>query len=156
MQTIYKIVASNPEYFIWAFGVVNVLWVIFVYFNKQSHDKAMERLKHNYKVKEIEVLPLIQKLQELEALAGEAIEIAISYRPVEEKRCHRSRIYVELDRYAGQLSKYQPLKQAIKDLNQYCAIMAEENPHESCRQDILAFYQVLIDESEKVKRDIMA
>ena len=45
MTAIYEAIQGNPEYFAWAFGVVNVLWVLFVYFNKQSHDRAMARLQ---------------------------------------------------------------------------------------------------------------
>lgn len=45
MSAIYDAIQESPEYFAWAFGVVNVLWVLFVYFNKQSHDRAMARLK---------------------------------------------------------------------------------------------------------------
>src|SRR5690554_3093370 len=45
MSAIYAAIQENPEYFAWAFGVVNVLWGFFVYFNKQSHDRAMARLK---------------------------------------------------------------------------------------------------------------
>lgn len=45
MSAIYEVIQENPEYFAWAFGVVNVLWGLFVYFNKQSHDRAMARLK---------------------------------------------------------------------------------------------------------------
>lgn len=45
MSAIYEVIQENPDYFAWAFGVVNVLWGLFVYFNKQSHDRAMARLK---------------------------------------------------------------------------------------------------------------
>lgn len=47
MSAIYAAIQENPEYFAWAFGVVNVLWGLFVYFNKQSHDRAMARLKND-------------------------------------------------------------------------------------------------------------
>lgn len=122
MDSIYNIVRSNPEFFTWIVGVINVLWGVFLYFNKQSHDKKMEILKYDLKIKEIETLPLIKKLQGLEELAGEAKEIAISYRSTEQKREHHSRIYEKIDKLAGQLSKYRPLRQAIRDLNHYCAI----------------------------------
>lgn len=47
MKTIYEIIQQNPEFFAWVFAVVNVLWGLFTYFNKQSHDKALVNLKHN-------------------------------------------------------------------------------------------------------------
>ena len=46
METIYSVIQENPDYFAWVFGVVNVLWGLFAYFNKQSHDKALAKLKH--------------------------------------------------------------------------------------------------------------
>ncbi|ENB2089763.1 hypothetical protein [Vibrio alginolyticus] len=46
MESVYNVIQENPDYFAWVFGVVNVLWGLFVYFNKQSHDKALENLKH--------------------------------------------------------------------------------------------------------------
>ena len=50
MQSIYAIIQANPAYFVWAFGVVNVLWGLFAYFNKQSHDKALANLTHTLKL----------------------------------------------------------------------------------------------------------
>jgi hypothetical protein len=156
MEEIYKIVENNPEIFTWVFGLATFLWGAFLYFNKQSHNKAMAKLQHDLKIKEIAALPLIKKLQELEELAGEAKEIATSYRFTEQKKEHRSNIYGKLDMLSGQLSKYRPLMQAIRDLNQHCAIMAEDNPHESCREEVLEYYQALLRESENVKRSIEA
>ncbi|MEZ9860526.1 hypothetical protein AB4381_18855 [Vibrio splendidus] len=46
METIYSIIQDNPDYFAWVFSVVNVFWGLFAYFNKQSHDKALAKLKH--------------------------------------------------------------------------------------------------------------
>ena len=46
MTEIYKAIQENPEFFAWVFGIVNVLWGLFTYFNKQSHDKALANLKH--------------------------------------------------------------------------------------------------------------
>ena len=48
METIYKIISENPGYFAWAFGIVNVLWAGFIYFNKKRHDRELESLKHSY------------------------------------------------------------------------------------------------------------
>ncbi len=47
MEAIYKIISENPSYFAWAFGVINTLWVIFLYFNKQSHDRKLKSLQHD-------------------------------------------------------------------------------------------------------------
>lgn len=46
METIYKIISSNPEYFACVFGLINALWVAFLYFNKKRHEKEILQLKH--------------------------------------------------------------------------------------------------------------
>jgi len=46
MNEIYEVIQLNPEFFAWSFGVVNVLWVLFTYFNKQSHEREMVNLVH--------------------------------------------------------------------------------------------------------------
>lgn len=156
METIYVLIQENLKYFAWAFGLVSVLWGMFLYFNKQSHDKTMENLKHSLILEQEEHLPLIRKLSELEELAGEAKEIVTSYKSVQHKRASFSPIYEKLDQFAGQLSRYPQLMQSIRDLNHYCAIMVQDDPHDSCRDDVLNFYKILINESENVKRDIRA
>ncbi|CAH6870706.1 conserved hypothetical protein [Vibrio chagasii] len=45
METIYNVIQENPEYFAWFFGVVNVLWGVFIYFNKQTHDKNLKKVE---------------------------------------------------------------------------------------------------------------
>lgn len=47
MNHVYELIQSNPAYFAWCFGIINVLWVLFTYFNKQSHDKKLASLKHD-------------------------------------------------------------------------------------------------------------
>lgn len=75
MEVIYKIISDSPEYFLWIFGLVNVLWGLFVYFNKQSHDEKMENIKHSlsldlekrknhYGMKSREYESYVQKLDE--------------------------------------------------------------------------------------------
>lgn len=154
MESIYNILKSNQEFFTWVFGIINLLLGSLLYFNKKSHDKEVEKLKSSLKIQEAEVLPIISKLQELEDLAGEAKEVATSYRSTELKRQHQSQMYEKLDKLAGQFSKYPPLMQSIRNLNQYCAIMAEDAPHDSCREDVSNFYSVLIVEAENVRQNI--
>ncbi len=156
MESIYNIVKDNPEFFTWVFGIVNFLWGAFLYFNKKSHDKEIEKLKSNLKIQEAEVLPIIAKLQELEDLAGEAKEVATSYRTTEQKKEYHLPVYDQLNTFAGHFSKYPSLMQAIRDLNQYCAIMAAGNPHDSCREEVVEFYNVLLTESENVRNIIKA
>ena len=49
MEFIYKVIQENPDYFAWAFGLVNILWGAFVYFNKQRHDKDLVELTNSLK-----------------------------------------------------------------------------------------------------------
>ncbi|MBT0003201.1 hypothetical protein [Vibrio alginolyticus] len=51
MESIYNVIQKNPEYFAWVFGVVNVLWGLFVYFNKQTHDKNLRQLEQELRYK---------------------------------------------------------------------------------------------------------
>lgn len=156
MEMIYSIIRSNPEFFAWAFGLVNVLWGIFLYFNKQSHEKAMENLKYKLKIREIEVAPIIKRLQNLELVAGEAKEVSTSFHPQKYKFEKRSIYHPKLAELAGQFSKYPKLVQAIRDFNQYCAIMAENDPHDTCRDDVYKYYDILIHEIESVNTQINA
>ncbi len=156
MEIIYNLIQENPEYFAWAFGIVNGLWGIFIYFNKQSHKKAMASLKHSLVIEQEINVPLVRKLSELEELAGEAKEIINSHMTIENKRERFVPIYEGLSKYAGQLSKYPLLMQAIRDLNQYSAIMVTDDPHKSCREDVLNFYKTLIQQSEKIKDTLKA
>lgn len=48
METLYKIISNNPEYFAWAFGIINTLWIVFIYFNRKRHEHELESLKHSY------------------------------------------------------------------------------------------------------------
>lgn len=151
METIYNIIQSNPDYFAWAFGIVNALWLVFVYFNNKSHGRAIEALKYNFSLKAAEGIPLIKKLQELEGLAGETKEVATSYKTTEQKWEYHSHAYEKLEKFAGQFSTDPKLMHAIRDLNQYCAIMAEKDPHESCREDVQKYYNILVAETERVR-----
>ena len=47
MNHVYEIIQSNPGFFAWVFGIVNILWILFTYFNKQSHDKNLAAIKHS-------------------------------------------------------------------------------------------------------------
>lgn len=45
MQTIYEIIQQNPKFYAWAFGIINVAWGLFIYFNKQRHEQDLKRLE---------------------------------------------------------------------------------------------------------------
>ncbi len=49
MSEIYRIIQTNPEFFAWAFGLVNVAWGLFAYFNKQRHERNLKRLEQDLK-----------------------------------------------------------------------------------------------------------
>ncbi len=46
MEEIFKVISEKPEYFAWAFGLVNALWIGFVYFNKKRHEKEQLYNRH--------------------------------------------------------------------------------------------------------------
>ena len=49
MENIYSLIQENPHYYAWAFGLVNVLWGVFLYFNKQSHERKLKHLEQDIK-----------------------------------------------------------------------------------------------------------
>lgn len=48
MEEIFKIISDKPEYFAWAFGLVNALWLGFVYFNKKRHEKELIEVQQSF------------------------------------------------------------------------------------------------------------
>jgi len=47
MQAIYELIKQQPEFFAWVFGLVNVLWGVFIYFNQKRHSQELVRLKQS-------------------------------------------------------------------------------------------------------------
>ncbi len=47
MQEIYDLIQGNPKFYAWAFGIVNLLWVAFAYFNKQRHERNLKQLEQD-------------------------------------------------------------------------------------------------------------
>lgn len=45
LEMIYAAIKARPDYFAWAFGLVNVLWGVFIYFNKKRHERELVSLK---------------------------------------------------------------------------------------------------------------
>jgi predicted outer membrane lipoprotein len=154
MGSIYKLIQTNPEYFAWAFGLVNALWLVFVYFNRQSHEKSLERLKSTLQLQHIEIAPLLVKLAELEETAGEANEIVRSYKSTKDRRTSFWPLRSKLEQLAGQLSKYPKLMQAVHDFNHYSAILVQDDPHKECREEAAAFFKVLLSEAENVRQSV--
>jgi len=47
MQSIYELIQESPEFYAWIFGVVNLLWLCFAYFNKQRHERDLKQLEQD-------------------------------------------------------------------------------------------------------------
>lgn len=47
MKFIYDLIQENPGFFAWVFGIVNVLWGVFLYFNSKRHDRELKMLQHS-------------------------------------------------------------------------------------------------------------
>lgn len=154
METIYNVIQTNPEFFAWVFGLVNVLWVVFTYFNRQSHEKTLEKLKSSLQLKQVEVAPMLRKLLELEEVAGEANEIVGSYKAPKDKRELFWPLRSKLEQLTGQLSKYPELMQSIRDFNHYSAILVQDDPHRECRDEVKQFFVVLLAAIENVKNKL--
>ena len=51
MESIYEVIQENPEFYAWVFGIINVLWALFVYFNKQRHERNLKQLEQDLRYK---------------------------------------------------------------------------------------------------------
>lgn len=51
MQSIYELIQENPEFYAWVFGIVNLLWLLFSYFNKQRHERDLKQLEQDLRYK---------------------------------------------------------------------------------------------------------
>lgn len=49
MELIYTSIQENPQFYAWAFGIINFLWGLFLYFNKQSHERNLKHLEQDIK-----------------------------------------------------------------------------------------------------------
>jgi hypothetical protein len=47
MQLIYGLIQENPKFYAWIFGIVNLLWATFAYFNKQKHERDLKKLEQD-------------------------------------------------------------------------------------------------------------
>ena len=47
MQTIYDMIQESPAFYAWIFGLVNLAWGLFIYFNKQRHDRELRHLEQD-------------------------------------------------------------------------------------------------------------
>lgn len=47
MEEIFKVISEQPKYFAWAFGLINALWLGFVYFNKKRHENELIKVKQS-------------------------------------------------------------------------------------------------------------
>ena len=45
MDSIYSIATKYPELVTWLFALVNAVWIVFIYFNKKKHERALLKLK---------------------------------------------------------------------------------------------------------------
>lgn len=47
LDAVYSLIHESPKVAAWAFGVINALWLAFVYFNNKRHEREMKRVQHN-------------------------------------------------------------------------------------------------------------
>lgn len=45
MEAVFGVISEKPEFFAWVFALVNVLWGVFLYFNKKRHEEELIRVK---------------------------------------------------------------------------------------------------------------
>jgi len=159
METIYGIIQANPEYFAWGFGLVNLLWAGFVYFNKQTHDKKMAQLKHSLSLKLAEGEALTTRLSELENLAGEVAEWSGTYQ-LDLETPQLNKRFDDLIKAAGHFRRYPEIKQAVRDLHNRCSTLLyarkklEAKLEQDMRVEVEEMHKKLISEIDKVIDDV--
>ncbi|MEC6830391.1 hypothetical protein VXS06_01270 [Photobacterium toruni] len=47
MQLIYELIQENPKFYAWIFGILNIFWLGFTYFNKQRHERNLKQLEQD-------------------------------------------------------------------------------------------------------------
>lgn len=47
METLYELIRNNPELFTNGFIIINALWIVFIYFNKQRHEEKLKSIQHD-------------------------------------------------------------------------------------------------------------
>jgi hypothetical protein len=48
MEAVFSVISEKPEYFAWAFGLVNALWAGFLYFNSKRHEKELIGVQQSF------------------------------------------------------------------------------------------------------------
>jgi len=48
MEALFQVISEKPEFFAWVFALVNVLWGVFLYFNKKRHEEELIRVKQQF------------------------------------------------------------------------------------------------------------
>lgn len=48
MEEIFKVISEKPEYAAWGFGLVNAVWLAFMYFNKKRHERELIAVKQSF------------------------------------------------------------------------------------------------------------
>lgn len=64
----------------------------------------------------------VERLFDIEELAGAAQECALDYRPVEAKKESYKELRGKLDSAAGRISRHKELAKALRQLNHWCSI----------------------------------
>ncbi|OQY01070.1 MAG: hypothetical protein B6I26_05580 [Desulfobacteraceae bacterium 4572_130] len=151
MNVVYELIQKNPDYSAWLFFIVNIFWCVFVYFNKQKHEKKMANLKHSLSLK----FEKEKEITELEMLAGEITEWAGTY----QLDLQSDELNKKLDDFikkAGRFRRYPKLKQAIRDLHNRCSILIysrNKNKHkleQDMRDQVENMHKKLITEIDKI------
>jgi len=48
MEEVFKFISEKPEYTVWFIGIINISWIVFIYFNRKKHDRKLIELKQSF------------------------------------------------------------------------------------------------------------
>jgi len=152
METIYETVRQNPVYVAWIFGIVNALWVVFLYFNKKRHEKELENLKHTFNLD----LEKRKKMYEMKSAQFEKyfrmtdefakkhqVDLPLTLQPIfaeymnnyltAQEKGDKAASTIAITKFGSQISKIMS-----DSTNEYRALIAETNSLKLIASDALA------------------
>jgi len=98
----------------------------------------------------------LDRILEVEEVAGKAVEIALSHSSSEVIEAEFVPLHSWLRHAAGRFSRYKELRQAIRELNHHCAVVvADKVSNEDYREwaeKVPALFESLIAECDKITR----
>lgn len=144
MKAVYDAIQENPQFFAWVFGLVNVLWILFAYFNKQSHERQLAKLEQQLRLDADRRV----KIFELKVTQYESYVMSLDSFGRKQQSDMRARMQPIFDKY---LSDYLAASMAEDKETERKAIVWFSNQISGLTQEVYADALKLKSESNRLK-----